>query len=467
MAKKLTDSELKTLKEKASALLANDRQKLVCRYPFIGNVAMKLDVVPVRDVRCRTACTDGNTVYFDIAFLSELTEDQRLFVFGHEVWHNVMLHFARLQTRDPMLFNLATDMEVNQILQKDGFKAPANLIFPSTYNLPNDKSAEEYYEMLLKQAEKEAKKNGKSQQQSGDGDGDGDGNGDGDGDSTKGKKSKAKSKNGNGSGNANGKLSGQFDKHSYDNEAEEDANGTTTDKYGEVGTDNDFKPSVSGDAAEKMREAAISAAQQVERTQGNVPGHIASIIEKLKKPEIKWEEMLAQFVTRCMNGEKRQWSPPNRRHVWHDTYLQSRRGEKLNVVVAVDTSGSCVQDLPKFFGEVMSLVKSFGRYNLTLIQTDYAVSSVDEFDDSGNPFPEDATDIEWHGGGGTSFTPAFEYLEDNGIRPDCFIYFTDGYGDVNIMQPDFPVMWILTKDGTEDFCDWGEKVKFKNDSYSN
>lgn len=447
MSKELSDIELNKLKEKATLLLANDRQKLVCRHPFIGNVAMKLDIVPIRDCRCRTACTTGDTIYFDIAFLSELSDSERLFVFGHEVWHNVMLHFARLQNRSLEIFNIATDMEVNQILEQDGFVSPKNVIFPSSYKLPNGKSAEEYYEMLLKKANK--------------------------------------IKCSNTSDNSSGKLKGQFDKHTYDGhdntlsdgeeEKEKENNdnegndkqlgdGSFKDKYGTVGFDKDFNPVIKSGTSEKIREAAISSAQIVERTQGNLPAHIQNVIDKLQKPELKWEELLAQFVTRCMNGEKRQWCPPNRRHIWHNTYLQSRRGEKLNIVVAVDTSGSCEEDLPKFFGEVISLVKSFGRYELKLLHIDMAVEHVDEFDDCSNPFPDDVRNIKWYGGGGTSFNPAFDYIEDNGIQPDCLIYFTDGYGDVNYELPNYPVLWILTKDSYQDFCNWGEKIKFKKET---
>ena len=86
--------------------------------------------------------------------------------------------------------------------------------------------------------------------------------------------------------------------------------------------------------------------------------------------------------------------------------------------------------------------------------------------DDNNPFDiEDGSKIEWAGGGGTSFCPVFKFMKKEGIQVDCLIYITDGFGDAPEEPPPYPVLWILTKDGCEDFCDWGRKIKFKNSSY--
>jgi predicted metal-dependent peptidase len=40
------------------------------------------------------------------------------------------------------------------------------------------------------------------------------------------------------------------------------------------------------------------------------------------------------------------------------------------------------------------------------------------------------------------------------------IYCTDGYGEAPKSNPiGIPVMWVITKGGTEDFVNWGEKLK--------
>jgi predicted metal-dependent peptidase len=512
--------ELKALKDKVKQALDVDRHTLVMKFPFIGGISLKMNLIPTRDAMNPTACTDGKNIYFDCAFYTDLQPKERVFVLGHEIWHCVMLHLARRQTRDPALFNIATDMEVNHLLRlnaKDGILVPpSSVLFP-----PRElegKSAEDIYDWLLKQAKNMMNKNGNQNQQNGGGSSQQSG---GSGKSGKSKKSKSggfdpnqsyddqcddsdegnggNSKDdivkkiaeamsrGSGGDSGSGKLKGQFDKHKYAGDEDEKSNSdgdsdgdgdgkngksqskgpTRKDKYGEVGRDEDFNPSVSDDFAEEMRETVIAQAQQCQRTAGALPVGIESLLDKLDKPEIRWQELLSQFVTSCYAG-KRRWLPPSRRHVYNEMYFQSRRDEKIKVAVAIDTSGSCLGDLPKFFGELTSLLKSFGQYELTVLQCDAAVDQVDKYDDT-MPFPEEPKEIKWSGGGGTAFGPPFKWVEENRPDIDCFIYFTDGeeYASsessvTRILPPAYPVLWILTCDGNEDVCDWGQKVRFKN-----
>lgn len=466
----LSEAELKELKKKSFEILSNARRALLLKYPFIGSLLMRMDIVPVRDVRVRTACTDGNKVFFDIDFLGRLTSDEQIFVLGHEIYHCVLSHLVRLQSRDPQLFNIATDKEVNNLLQQDGLTPPTNLLFPEGDEV--GKSAEEIYEMLLKKMKKQAKNGGQpGNSQSGTSGISGSSSGS--------NSSSSNGQEGNSSGNKDGKLSGQFDRHQYRNsedttkESEEngDDEGSSlsgvTDKWGEVGYDKDYSPSIPKDFADRMREAVISTAQQVERQQGHLPAHIASIVKGLMKSEIKWQELLAQFVTKCI-GSDRKWLPPNRRYVYKNAYLPSRRSEKIKGTVIVDTSGSCQGDLKKFLSELVGLVNSFGDYELNIIMADAAVDSYEHYDSSENPLMVDGHEnsVEWvfSGGGGTSFKPAYDYIIDNGIETDFVIYFTDGFGEAYEKNPlGVPTMWLLTKDSTKDFCNWGEKIKFNDD----
>ena len=463
MKNTIAESELKELKKKSFEILSNARRALILRYPFIGSLLMRMDIVPVRDRRVRTACTDGTKVYFDIDFLSNLTNEEQIFVLGHEVYHCVLSHLVRLQSRDPQLFNIATDKEVNNLLKQDGLTPPANLLFPEGDEL--GKNAEMIYELLLKKMKKQAKKSNSEDKN------DGSPNGSSGNSSSYG--------NGDSSSSKSKKLSGQFDRHQYRNQEDQAKDGTendeegpgssntVTDKWGEVGFDKDYSPSIPKDFADRMREAVISSAQQVERQQGHLPAHIASIVKGLMKPEIKWQELLAQFVTKCI-GCDRKWLPPNRRHVYKKMYLPSRRSEKIKGVVAIDTSGSTQGDLKKFMSELIGLVNSFGGYTLTIIQADCQVDSVEVYDSDDNPFEvsdEKNFEFVFGGGGGTSFVPPFEYVLENGVEADFMLYLTDAYGPApEKNELGIPVMWILTKGANDDsFCSFGEKIRFQDD----
>ena len=57
------DGELARQKRKVEELLAQDRQKLLMKMPFVGALLMRLDLVPVRDDcprKGRTSCYGGD-----------------------------------------------------------------------------------------------------------------------------------------------------------------------------------------------------------------------------------------------------------------------------------------------------------------------------------------------------------------------------------------------------------------------
>lgn len=406
------------IKELALRSMEQDRQKLLMRQPFIGMILMHLDFVPITS-GCRTACTDGSRVFMNCKFYAQLDLEERLFVLAHETWHCVLLHFARLQNRNPEKFNIATDLEIHFILRKEKMREP--------FVLPHDPdwdglSAEEIYEKL-----------GKSKKRPPD-----------PGCCSKGFEGNCEE----------GKV---FDEHIYKNGSGTEGAAEEINAGGAGETDPDFVPQVDTQSVEKMRQIIIQSAQTIERTQGRMPGFLQSIIEKLRKPELNWKELLKQFVTSCYGGSRR-WLPPARRYVGMGLYLQSRRNEKFNAVMAIDTSGSTTRDLPQFFAELSNLLKSFGNYELTVIQCDAEIQHIEKF--SGDTHLPQNYQWERYGDGGTSFIPPFECVKEHKLRPDIFIYLTDGYGDAPEKAPKFPVLWVLTNDGEEPAL-WGKKIKLR------
>ena len=177
----LSEKELAKLKKATYASMCQDRQRLLVRFPFTGGILMRMEFVPVRDRRLRTAATDGDRVFMDIAFCAGLSADERLFVIAHEVWHCVLMHMLRRQTRELFAFNVAADMEVNRMLKKEGLRTPPGCLMPK--DEWDGLSAEEIYECLYTETQ--------SPRASGPGEGEGD--------------------------NLGG---GQFDKHVYGNDVD-------------------------------------------------------------------------------------------------------------------------------------------------------------------------------------------------------------------------------------------------------
>lgn len=443
----LKDGDLETLKRKMLRCLDNDLQALLTKETFIGGLCLRIPIVPVRDCRLATASTDGGRVYFDIGFYTGLTRDERIFVLAHEVWHVALLHFGRMGDRAKEPWNYATDCEINYALHEEGLAMPKGTLYPSADD--EGKCAEEIYEHIMD----DRRRNGGSMTDS-----------------------VSTAPETNGSKGGSGRISGQFDRHvcgdaerEYDKDSEcggmrssgEGGFEPPRDKWGEKGYDRDFRPRISDDAVDRIREMVISEAQSQERRKGSIPGFLTRLIRSICTPEVRWEELLSQFVTSCI-GDRRQWLPPQRRGVYGGMYFQSRRGERISVTCIVDTSGSTQGDLPKFLAELVSLLNTFGRYELTIVHCDCEVHRVDTFDDF-TPFPvDDPTSYTFEGGGGSSLVPAFDEIRRRGLEPSCNIVFTDGYIDCPDENPlGVPTLFVITKDGDEGLADWGTKVRFR------
>src|ERR1019366_680109 len=49
------------------------------------------------------------------------------------------------------------------------------------------------------------------------------------------------------------------------------------------------------------------------------------------------------------------------------------------------------------------------------------------------------------GGGGTDFGPCFDWLEEQGIRPQTLVFLTDLCGTFPETEPEYPVLWASTE----------------------
>ena len=263
----MADNEKKIaeVKETVAKGLELARWKLLEKHPFIGEMLLRFSIIPTYDCRLGTAATDGSKIYFDCEFYSSLTPGQRQFVLAHEVWHNIFMHFTRRGARDMQLWNVATDMEINHMLQNEGLEVLKDGCFPDPQVA--GKNAEDIYAYLQKQQQKQ-QQNGKGK---GNGDGDGNcegGSGDDDGDSQGGGSSGNGKQKQNGKGGKNGNNKGkhgnQFDKHIYEGDDAgqgEKQNG----KWGEKGFDKDVNPSMKDakETEDKIKEMVCSVAQVI------------------------------------------------------------------------------------------------------------------------------------------------------------------------------------------------------------
>jgi predicted metal-dependent peptidase len=99
---------------KQAERLMMGRVRLLLNKPFFGNLATRL--IPVPTYKLPTAGTDGRRFFYNPAFLKHLSDNEILFLCGHEVLHCVFDHFGRREGRNPALYNMAGDYIINIVL---------------------------------------------------------------------------------------------------------------------------------------------------------------------------------------------------------------------------------------------------------------------------------------------------------------------------------------------------------------
>ena len=131
-----------------------------------------------------------------------------------------------------------------------------------------------------------------------------------------------------------------------------------------------------------------------------------------------------------------------------------------SVVIAVDTSGSCMNRLKDFWTETLEIFREISMQasieRLHYLECDTEICeekeycSVEELAATGNRTHS------FKGYGGTSFIPVFgkiqEYV-DTGEKIDFMVYFTDGEGDYPAEDPGYPVYFVFSDKEEVEFTD--------------
>ncbi len=375
-------------KRRAGQQMRADRQALLVSAPFLGVLAMRLDLVPVVDSRVPTAVTDGRALFADADFWLGLGEAGRLFVIGHEIWHCALQHLARRMGREPRRWNLAVDHEVNELLRSEGFEPLAGAV---DFRELRGASAEQVYEALLKRPQVPER-----------------------------------------------------------DPASADLHEPPGPDPAAAVQDPDYAPQA--DAALWRRwEAWTRAAAQQCRAAGTLPGWLEARIAAAGPPSVPWPRYLQRFIQQVRGGGP-QWLPPSRRHWGRGLYLPSRRTQRLDLAIAVDTSGSTVDDWPQFRAELGGILRACDDYRLRLLQHDTRVVA----DVVYTPYQPLPAELPVYGGGGTDLQAPFERLEAN--PPTALVVLTDGLGPYPTQPPKYPVLWALTA-GRSQAPAWGQVVR--------
>ena len=196
----------------------------------------------------------------------------------------------------------------------------------------------------------------------------------------------------------------------------------------------------------------VAQAAQAAKMMGKMSAGLERFVGKVLEAKVDWREVLQRFVEKCKD-DTRSWARPNRRFLAQGLYLPTSSGEAMGeLVVAVDCSGSIDEDtLNQFAAEVLTIKEDSNPSCIHVVYFDSEVCHYEKFT------RDDELHIEPHGGGGTAFSPVFDYLNKHGIDPIACVFLTDLYCDDYGDEPSFPVLWVATdKDKTD--APFGEVV---------
>jgi predicted metal-dependent peptidase len=375
--------------------LVTARIGLLLRHSFFGNLATRLQLINA-DEWCSTAATDGLKFYYNSRFIMMLKPKEVEFLVGHEVLHVVYDHMGRRNDREPQIWNIADDYAVNADLKRHKIGQFITTV-PCLYEQKYDgKAAEEIYDDLMKNVKFIDIDSLVDQMIDDHLDGEGDGQGDGDGDDNK-------------KGKGRPKMS-----------AEERER-----------------------ARQEIKQAIINAAQSAEA--GSIPKGVERLIKQATDPVMPWRELIQTNLTSAIRTDY-SWMRPSRRS-WHmDAVMPGMTpGEEIDVVVALDMSGSISDKQAKaFLGEIGGMMNSFDGYKVHVFCFDTDIYNPQNFT-SENMDTIDG--YEPQGGGGTDFDCIFTYLKEQGNVPKRLIVFTDGYPFGSWGDSDYcDTTWIIHGD---------------------
>lgn len=230
-------------------------------------------------------------------------------------------------------------------------------------------------------------------------------------------------------------------------EEDEDGEEEDSDKYGNIETD--YSPEKTHDIWEEsddidertlreFTEKFIDSSQK-----GKIPAHLENMIAAIKnsKGELPWNLYLSRLMGTVESNKKKTITRRNRRQPNRLDLRGELRSHKAEIAVAIDISGSISdEEFKQAIKEVLNIVKNY-NHEITIIECDseirrvYKAKTIKDI--------KDRVKI----GGGTKFTPVFEYANNKKIN--LLVYFTDGKGEnkLQVIPRGYKVLWVISGNG--------------------
>lgn len=433
----------KSINQELHNKLSAARTRLILDKPFLGALVLRLPMIEADPKWCNTTATDAKQFFYNPNFIKDLKAEETQFVLAHEALHCALSHFARRGHRIKNKWDMACDYAINPILRDEGLLMPLGSLYMPTYK---GMTAEEIYPLLKdnehsetldqhlydKQDEVEGgnqnETNPLDQQQ---------------------KQPPPGENSSDGGSRSEHDPQAGSDQSQLKSEAGQPQN-STTDEIANTAPD-PLNNQEKQDLHVQWQQRLAGAAQQAQQA-GKLSEGMARMVDFFLQPTLPWRMILAQHMNSFSRDDYSYTRPSSRRG--NPAIYPSLRSPQMNVVVALDVSGSIKRKLlSEFISEIDSL-KAQVRARVSLLTCDSRITS-------GSPWVYET----WEkcelpekimGGGSTDFNPVFDWVNDNQQQPDLLIYFTDADGVFPEIEPTYPVVWLVQGKSK---IPWGNRIQ--------
>jgi len=379
------------------SLLSEAKAKLLLDSPYFGTLASRLELDINEDIPA--FLSDGLRLEYNPGYVETLDGDELAFLLANGAMHAALMHERRRNGRTGWLWQLATDHAVNAMLVQNGFVLPPKVNYDPRFD---GMYAEEIYAQLKDEIRNEEFSDDES--------------------------------------NETGFNENDRRKQQQLENAEGDRDPDR--KRPQMEVENTLDESLFEHFERSVRERMEGRSE--------LPQGLERFFTPSQRPHIDWRSELAHALNRHLHSDYR-LMPPSKKLLYDGIYLPAATSETLDLVLAIDSSGSVDETLlGQFIAEVESLLETFSDYRIELLVCDAKIHSHKQY------YPGEPLAFELHGGGGTDFRPVFDWIVRHAPSAPLLLYFTDLDGRFPDTEPLTETLWITP--GTEREAPFGKTV---------
>ncbi len=356
--------------------ISQAKAKLLVDYPYFGTLASKLELVINEDIEAFKS--NGKILEYSSDFLESAEVSEIEFILANGAMHISLAHENRKNGRSGWLWQMATDMAINDMLVENGLDMP----FGAQYRVRfKGMYAEEIYAELKDDILRD------------------------------------------------------------DEDLEYDADDSNDVQNLDQTQDDEKRDIESKEFESELLQEQLNAEEarsllKAEFQKGDAPHSIERFFKLDFVGKIDWRDELKSALDRYFRDDYT-LLPPNKKFLSYGIYLPSTVSQTFRLVVAIDSSGSVDEKLlSDFLSEVNFLMSMISHYQIELIVCDEKIQSHKTF------YSGESLEVDIKGGAGTDFRAVFTFIESKFDDVKLLLYFTDLEGKFPLKEPNYSVKWI-------------------------